>query len=205
MTYRYKKFLAKYIKLASRIVILITVILISFLLKNTIKKHTSNMLFKKQNSKADFYIEKFKYTKISTINNIHYDLIGTLMSHYPFMNLVKIKNPIITSMLKKKELAIFCSNYAIIENNYTKIHMLGNVRIRTTRSSTKNTLFIKTEYLLLLPDQAIAKTNQSVQIIINTFRMHTIGMIIENSMRTFEFLNHVQGTHQPHSYIKSVY
>ena len=56
---------------------------------------------------------------------------------------------------------------------------------------------LKTEYLLLLPDEDIARTDKPVEITMGQSIMTGTGMIANNATQEFQLLHNVRGTYQP--------
>lgn len=182
-------------------IILIIIIYSILMQKNMHKeKNTSNTILKVPlHEIIDYNIENFQYIQLSKTGKPLYILTGIKMLHYKLTNLFKVKHLSVSNISPQQHTSIILrSNCAMINDNYTKIYMSGEVYgSRIAKNNMKN-IYLKTQHLLFLPNYEIAKSDQHVEITIDKLIITGKGIIINNAKREFRLLHDVHGVYNTH-------
>ncbi len=188
---------AQRIRLLVVLVVLTALALGSFWVLQVMRRNTDDALAARPRSKPDYYVEKFSYVKMSETGHPRYDITGEKMVHFPIDDSFEVTLPVITSLAPEKPSMTLRSKRARIEDDNTKIHMYDNVNADRPAFGTAEDMHLKTEYLLLLPDEDIARTDKPVEITMGQSIMTGTGMIANNATQEFQLLHNVRGTYQP--------
>ena len=188
---------AQRIRLAIVVVVLAALALASFWVLQVMRSNSDGALAARPSSKPDYYVEKFSYVKMSETGLPRYDITGARMVHFPADDSFEVTLPVITTLSEEKAPMTLRSQRARIEDDNTKIHMYGDVNGNRAATVKSENMHLKTEYLLLLPDDDIAKTDKPVEITMGTSIMTGTGMIANDATQEFQLLHNVRGTYQP--------
>jgi lipopolysaccharide export system protein LptC len=88
------------------------------------------------------------------------------------------------------------SKRAHVNSDNSEIRMYDNVHIDRPASAQGGHLHITSDYMLLLPDDEIMKTDKAVVITLDLSRLTGIGMFANNATREFSLASNVHGTYQ---------
>jgi len=185
------------IRLGIIVAVLTALALGSFWVLEIMRRDLNNSLAALPRSKPDYYLEKFNYVKMAVTGQPRYNIIGDKMVHFPQDDSFEITLPLITSLDPAKPAMTLRSKRARIEDNNSKIHMYDDVNANRAATSTSENMHLSTEYLLLLPDDDIARTDLPAVITMGESIMTGTGMIINDAIGQFELLHDVRGLYQP--------
>jgi lipopolysaccharide export system protein LptC len=188
---------AQRLRLTIIVVVLTALALGSFWVLQSVMRSGNDIAAARANNKPDYYVEQFNYVKMSETGQPRYDITGQRMVHYPADDSFEVTLPVVTSLDKSKAPMTLRSKRAHIEDNNSKIHMYDDVHADRAAMGTAEDMHLKSEYLLLLPDDDIVKTDKPVVINMGQSVMTGTGMIINNATQEFQLLNDVRGTYQP--------
>lgn len=188
---------AQRIRLIVTVVVLAALALASFWVLQVMHRNIDDSLAARPRTKPDYYVEKFSYVKMADTGLPRYDITGAKMVHFPADDSFEVTLPVITSLSTEKAQTTLRSQTARIEDDNTKIHMYGDVNGNRAATATSENMHLKTEYLLLLPDDDIAKTDKPVELTMGTSIMTGTGMIANNAIQELQLLHNVRGTYQP--------
>jgi len=188
---------AQRIRLSVIVAVLTALALGSFWVLEIMRRDLNNSLAAIPRSKPDYYLEKFNYVKMAVTGQPRYNIIGDKMVHFPQDDSFEITLPLITSLDPAKPTMTLRSKRARIEDNNSKVHMYVDVNANRAATSKSENMHLKTEYLLLLPDDDIAKTDLPAVLTMGESIMTGTGMIINDAIGQFQLLNDVHGFYQP--------
>ncbi|WP_034296002.1 LPS export ABC transporter periplasmic protein LptC [Herbaspirillum sp. RV1423] len=188
---------AQRIRLIIVLVVLTTLALGSFWVLQVMRRNIDDTLAARPRSKPDYYVEQFSYVKMSETGQPRYDIVGEKMVHFPDTDSFEVTSPVITSLDKAKPPMTLRSKRAFIEDDNSKIHMYEDVNADRAAIGKTEDMHLKTEYLLLLPDDDVARTDKPVEITMGKSVMTGTGMIANNAIQEFQLLHDVRGTYQP--------
>jgi len=185
------------IRLIIIVAVLIALALGSFWVLEVIRRDNGDAKAARPRGKPDYYLENFNYVKMDLTGQPRYNITGTKMQHFPQDDSFEITLPVITTLDPARPTTTLRSKRARIEDDNTKIHMYDDVNANRAATSTSESMHMKTEYLLLLPDDDIAKTDLPAVLTMGESIMTGTGMIINNAIQQFQLLNDVRGFYQP--------
>ena len=154
-------------------------------------------------SEPDYYVEKFSFIRLPNNGQANYHITGDKLSHQPQNDVFEIQQPRINSFDADKVPLNIRADKAIIEQKNMQItparaddqiHLQGNVQAERPESASSKYMILKSEYLLLLPNENKMKTDLAVSLITNNSEIHAIGMMADNVSQQIQLLSKVHGS-----------
>ncbi len=142
----------------------------------------------------DFIAEDFGITKMSATGKPEYSLSAERMLHYPDDETTDIVAPRLVQRHDNDAPIVIRADRGRISRNGDEASFFGNVVVVRGADAERSELRIQTEYLEVLPDRDLARTDKPVIITEGTSRLAGVGMEINNKTRRFALLSQVQGT-----------
>ncbi|MGS0741911.1 LPS export ABC transporter periplasmic protein LptC [Glaciimonas sp. GG7] len=174
----------------------IALALASFWIMEVMNRNTEKMLPGAPRVAPDYYVENFNYVQLAPNGLPRYNIAGQRLTHNPSDDSFDVKLPVIHSLDKEKPPMSLRSNTARIEDNNSKVNMYGNVVADRPATPTSSKLHLESEYLLLLPDDDIIKSDKPVEITIDQSKMTGTGMVANNATLELRLLSNVRGTYR---------
>lgn len=168
----------------------------SYWILEVLRRQTEGMLPAKPRVELDFYVEKFNFVRMGKTGEARYNLTGARMTHNPQDDSYLVQKPVVYSFGKNRPPMVGHSEYAIVQNNSSEVHMHDNVYIDRPASATKQQFQLKSSYLLLLPDDDIIKTPKPVELTLGTSVLTGVGMFANNATGEFRLSGNVKGRYQ---------
>jgi lipopolysaccharide export system protein LptC len=144
--------------------VLIALALGSFWVLQLMRSGNGNDKNPAASGKSDYYVDNFVYVKMALDGSPRYSITGNRMEHYPLDDSFKVQAPFIRGLEKAKPPMVLRSDRATIEDDNSKIHMYGNAFAQRDPVGKSQKLTVKSEYLLLLPDDDEVTTDRPVRI-----------------------------------------
>ncbi len=150
-----------------------------------------------QRTDPDYYLDNFRYFKLKITGEPNYELTGKKMTHYPDNDSTLINFPVMESMDERQRLQISYADWAYAEDENSKIHLHENVVV--IRPPTKDTEAFRmtTEYLLVLPDEDLMRTDREVTAYQGASTMRGGGMESNNATRELFLLSRAKVVYPP--------
>lgn len=148
-------------------------------------------------TEPDFYVEQFSYVKIAQDGKAQYHFSGARLSHNPQDDSYDIQQPTIKSVGKGAQPMTIQSETAHVNSDSSEVHLYRNVELDRPASSDTEHLHATSDYLLVLPDDDVMKTDKPVNIALGKSRLTGAGMLANNATREFKLMSKVHGTYQP--------
>ncbi|MFL9926629.1 LPS export ABC transporter periplasmic protein LptC [Herbaspirillum lusitanum] len=188
---------AQRIRIGIVTVVLIALALGSFWVLQVMQRSMDDKLSDRPRTKPDYYLENFHYVKMALNGTPRYDISGIKMVHFPADDSFEVTKPVVHSLTKERPPMELYSDTARITDEQTKIHMYGNANATRGASGKSQPMHLKSEYLLLLPDDEIVKTDKPVEITMGTTKLNGTGMVANNATQEVKLLSSVRGYYEP--------
>jgi lipopolysaccharide export system protein LptC len=145
----------------------------------------------------DYTVDKFNMVRMAKDGHASYSISGMKLTHYPDNDSFEIERPVLYHLSPNQAPMTMRSDTAVVEHVTNRIHMHHHVQVDREASGNSEHFHLVSDYLLLLPDDDIARTDKHVDITYGQSRMSGIGMIANNAIREFQLLHQVHGTFAP--------
>ncbi|MFZ6646634.1 LPS export ABC transporter periplasmic protein LptC [Undibacterium sp. TJN25] len=151
----------------------------------------------------DYYVENFNYVKLSNDGKTNYHITGKRMTHNPRDDDYEVEQPRINSFDDNKTPVTVVADRALIEQKNTpvhpakdsdEVHLYGNVNVSRPDGPASKWMTLESEYLLLLTDLNIMKTDNPVTITSARAVMHAVGMEANSTTQEVRLLSKVKAT-----------
>ena len=141
----------------------------------------------------DFIAEDFGVTKFGTSGRPEYSLSAARMLHYPDNDSTDIVAPQLVQRHGDDAPIVIRAERGQISSNGNEASFYGNVVVVRGAGGGRGELRVLTEYLQILPERDLARTDKAVIITEGRSRLTGVGMEFNNRTRQFALLSQVQG------------
>jgi lipopolysaccharide export system protein LptC len=186
------------------VIVLAVLTLISFWMLELMRRNdTDGNSRSSARSEPDYYVEKFSFIRLPNNGQANYHITGDKLSHQPLNDAFDIQQPRIHSFDTDKVALNIRADHAVIEQKNLQInpirendqiHLQGNVQAERPKTASSTYMKLQSEYLLLLPNENIMKTDQIVSLFTNSAEIHAIGMIADNATQQIRLLSKVRAS-----------
>ena len=142
----------------------------------------------------DFIAEDFGITKMSASGRPEYRLSAERMLHYPDDDSTHVLAPRLEQRHDDDAPIVIHADRGRISHDGEEASFYGNVVVVREAAQGRSELRVQTEYLQIIPDRDLARTDQPVVITEGRSRLSGVGMEFNNKTRQFALLAHVRGT-----------
>ncbi|OWW22338.1 LPS export ABC transporter periplasmic protein LptC [Noviherbaspirillum denitrificans] len=175
---------------------LVVLALASFWLYEVMRRATDTVLPSPQRSEPDFYVEKFSYVKLSKTGAAKYHVAGDRLTHNPQDDSYDIVKPVMRNISNPEAPTTIRAERGSVNSDNSKVHLYDNVQMDRPATPTSQSVHIRTEYMLVLPDDDVMKTDRPVEITTDRARLTGTGMLANNATRELNLTSNVHGTYQ---------
>lgn len=176
---------------------LVVLALASFWLYEVMRRATESDMPAPQRSEPDFYVEKFRYVKLSKTGAAQYHFAGDRMTHNPQDDSYDIVRPVMRNMSNAESPMTVRAERARVNSDNSQVHLYDNVLMERPASANAEPLEVRSEYMLVLPDDDIVQTDKRVDISLGRSKLTGTGMQANNATRELRLTSNVHGTYQP--------
>ena len=175
---------------------LVVLALASFWLYEVMRRATDTEAPGPERKEPDFYVEKFSYVKLSKTGAAQYHFAGERLTHNPQDDSYDIVKPVVSNISNAESPMTIRAERARVNSDNSQVHLYENVRMDRPASPTSEPVRVRTEYMLVLPDDDVMKTDKPVEITTDRAKLTGTGMIANNATREFNLTSNVHGTYQ---------
>lgn len=141
----------------------------------------------------DYKLTNFSTVKTDQNGNLRNTLQAAEMVHYPDDDSTELTRPNFTMFSANKPFTRFAGERGLVSSDGKEVQIIGNVKVVRGATGRKGELTLLTDYLYILPDEDIAKTDRAVTI---TQAPKTVirgtGMLYNKKQGTLELYKNVR-------------
>jgi len=142
----------------------------------------------------DFIAEDFGITKIDATGKPEYILSAERMQHYPDDESTSVTAPQLVQRREDANPVVIRAERGMITQNGEEASFYGSVVVVREAGRGQSELRVQTEYLQVIPDRDLARTDQPVFITEGRSKLSGVGMEFNNKTRQFALQSQVRGT-----------
>ena len=142
----------------------------------------------------DFIAEDFGITKIDATGKPEYILSAERMQHYPDDESTSVTAPQLVQRREDANPDVIRAERGMITQNGEEASFYGSVVVVREAGRGQSELRVQTEYLQVIPDRDLARTDQPVFITEGRSKLSGVGMEFNNKTRQFALQSQVRGT-----------
>ena len=142
----------------------------------------------------DFIADDFGITKMDASGKPEYILSAAHMLHYPDNDSTDIVTPRLVQRHDNDAAIVIQADRGAVSKNGEEASFYGSVVVVREAALGRSELRVQTEYLQIVPDRDLARTDKPVIITEGDSRLSGVGMEFNNKTRQFALLSQVRGT-----------
>lgn len=151
-------------------------------------------------SEPDYYVENFNFVRLPNNGQANYHITGARLTHHPRDDNFEIQQPRIKSFSVNQTPLSIRAEHALVEQKsklispereHDQIHLQGDVQVERPESAAAGYLKLQSEYVLLLPDENLMKSDKEVTLTVKNAVVRATGMIADNTRQKVELLGKV--------------
>jgi len=145
----------------------------------------------------DYYVDNFNFVRLSATGEAQYNISGKRMVHNPVDDTHLIQAPVINSLAKERPPMTARAKRAVVEPGGVRIHMYDDVTIDRPKTPQADNFHLESEYLMVLPDEDIMRTDKPVRMTLGGSTLNGAGMVANNATGELSLASRVQATLPP--------
>lgn len=143
----------------------------------------------------DYFVDGLSALKMSPQGQITYTLSADKMLHYPDDDTTRLSNPRWVSLGAGKAPVTITAEQAVVSSNGENVYFENNVRVVREPSGKQSRLVLETNFLHVIPDLDIAKTDRPVKITDANTVVNAVGLELNSETRVLKLLSNVKGVY----------
>lgn len=161
----------------------------------TAQRSDENTRVTGQRTEPDYVIEGFRYVKVARDGSAEYVIEGDRLAHDPATDESLVTRPRLNSYAQGRAPMTLTADRARINNDHSEFHLMDNVRLDRPQARGNEALAVEADYMLVLPDQNIVKTDRAVQARLGKSTLKSVGMVADDKRRQLTLQSRVQATY----------
>jgi lipopolysaccharide export system protein LptC len=143
----------------------------------------------------DFIADKLHASRMTPDGQLKHTLFAEKMIHYPHDDSTHLTLPVFTNHAASRAPVTITSERALVSSEGDNIHFRDNVRVVRAPYGKQSEMVLETDYLHVIPDDNMARTDQPVTITDANTVVHAIGLELNSETRVLKLLSRVRGTY----------
>lgn len=140
----------------------------------------------------DAIVERFSATRLNKLGEPHYIIAAEKMQHFPDDDSTTLDMPRLISRSGELPTIMTSAKSGILSSKGDEVFLHGDVEIIREASTKQEKLTLQTEYLHIIPDQDLMKTDRAVTINQAHNTLHAIGLEMNSKVHTIQLLSQVK-------------
>ena len=147
---------------------------------------------RKVTHEPDYFVERFSLTRVNERGEPTFRMSAQRLVHFPDDDTSEFARPVLISLDPAKPRLTVTADRGTAGSKGQETHLYDNVVLTRAAEGDKPPLRITTDYVLLLPEQDIARTDRAVRIAYGDSVLTGVGMQFNNAARTLDVQSRVQ-------------
>lgn len=169
----------------------------SFWLLDVIRRGMEDNSPAAKRTDPDYYVENFNFVRLAKSGEARYHVSGQRMVHYPQNDSFEIRAPIMKGLSDTRPTTTIVADRAVSNSDMSEVQLFGNVKMDRPASPDSQHLQLTSDYVMVLPDDDVMKTNRPVRLISGATVLTGIGMFANQTTGEFRLASQVHGTLPP--------
>jgi lipopolysaccharide export system protein LptC len=145
----------------------------------------------------DYIVEQLSAVSMNEKGAASYTLTAVKMMHYPDDDTTILATPKFVSYGTAKSPVTITASEAVVSSNGQHVYFQDDVRVTRAAYASYSELLVRTDFLHVIPDQNIARTDRAVTITDAQATVTAIGFELNNETRVMKLNSRVRGTYDP--------
>jgi lipopolysaccharide export system protein LptC len=148
-------------------------------------------------NEPDYIVDKLSAVSMNEKGAAAYTLSAAKMLHYPDDDSTILASPRFVSYATAKSPVTITASEAVVSSNGQHVYFQDDVRVTRAAYGASSELVVRTDFLHVIPDQNIAKTDRTVTITDAATTVTAVGFEINSETRIMKLQSRVRGTYDP--------
>ncbi len=144
----------------------------------------------------EFYIEGFMAVRMNPDGSRRYELTGTRLTHYGDRGGSKLDSPSLLYHDYDRAPLTVSADTADVEGSGENVYFRGNVTVARPAFGSTPELGLATDYLHVIPEEEIARTDQPVTMTEGNSSARAVGLEFDNKAARIQLLSTVQAHYE---------
>jgi len=145
----------------------------------------------------DYIVEKLSAVSMNEKGAAAYTLSAVKMMHYPDDDTTILASPRFVSYGAAKSPVTITASEAVVSSNGQHVYFQDDVRVTRAAQESLSELLVRTDFLHVIPDQNIARTDRTVTITDEATTVTAVGFEINSETRIMKLQSRVRGIYDP--------
>lgn len=145
----------------------------------------------------DYIVEQLSAVSMNEKGTASYTLSAARMMHYPDDDTTVLASPKFVSYGTAKSPVTITASEAVVSANGQHVYFQDHVRVTRAAYGTLSELLVRTDFMHVIPDQNIARTDRAVTISDAATTVTAVGFDLNNDTRIMKLHSKVRGTYDP--------
>ncbi len=142
----------------------------------------------------DYIIDQFSYVAVAANGKAEYVVEGQRLVHDPVSDSSVVEQPRLRSYAPDRAPMTLRSRTAHINRDHSEIKLFDEVHLERPQARDQQSLIVDTDYMLVLPNQDVVKTDRAVRARIGESTLNGVGMVADNRQRALALNSRVSAT-----------
>lgn len=171
--------------------------LLSFWALEMTRRSGDDVPAEKTRTEPDYYVDNFSYVKVATSGSAEYVIKGKRMEHHPADDSNTITQPFVKSYSAGRAPMTLHARRAKTNSDHSELHLYEQVRLDRPEAHGAENLSVESDYMLVLPNTDVVKSDQRVVIKLGDSTLTGIGLLADNARHQLSLQSRVSATY-PH-------
>ena len=145
----------------------------------------------------DSIVENFSAIRLNEQGTPHFIMSAARMLHYPDDDSTVIEMPRITLLAEDRPPLFASARTGSISGKGDELFLEGDAEVLREAGVQQDQFALQTEYLHIIPDHDLVRSNRAVTFIEAHTTVNAVGMELNNKTRTIKLLSKVRSEHAP--------
>lgn len=141
----------------------------------------------------DYIVDKLTAVRMAPDGKIRDTLFAVKMTHYPDDDSTELAQPKFVSHATDRAPVTITAEAALLSSKGEQIHFHRGVHVIRAPYDNKSEMQLQTDYLLVIPDENIARTDRPVRITDANTVVDAVGLELNNETRILKLFSKVKG------------
>lgn len=138
-------------------------------------------------NEPDYIVEKFSYVRMTPQGKPQYLFSGDKLTHRPIDDSSEVLRPVLQNLAPGAPPTTITAQRGVIYQAESKVDLLGQVDIRRPESPAGQAVHIRTEQLIVYPDEDRMESRVAVAAKLGAATIEGVGMKANNATRQLKF------------------
>lgn len=143
----------------------------------------------------DYIVDTISAIQMDEDGRIKHTLAADKMIHYPDDDSTRLQSPKFVNYATTTAPITITAREALLSKNGEDVYFRDNVRVNRGPYDSRSELVMETDYLHVIPDKNIAKTDRPVTITDDNTVVHAVGLELDSEARILKLNARVKGTY----------